>query len=281
MSRQRIGILGYGNLGQYLSDKILRPESPFELAFLQNRSPEKINKPIDDTIPIFGKDFMASMELLNRNDIVVEASHPSVVKEYGAQILQSCSLFVTSLTALADEQTRSALVESAINNKTAIYIPAGAGWGFQDIRKMVSVDTLTDVFIRMTFHANALKLNEPLKSTLMAYQASENQDDVVLYEGDLTSLAEQAPNNVNTMCGLALAAGRSRFDDMKVQLVARKSHHAHEVFIRVEGEGGYLVETRRVNPAKSGAVTGNMTFSSFWSSLLSLQEKRESGIVFV
>lgn len=42
----------------------------------------------------------------------------------------------------------------------------------------------------------------------------------------------------------------------------------HVVEVEVTGVDGFSVKTVRKNPAKLGAVTGNATYNSFWSSLL-------------
>lgn len=44
----------------------------------------------------------------------------------------------------------------------------------------------------------------------------------------------------------------------------------HLVEVEVTGSDGFSVKTVRRNPAKLGAVTGSATYSSFWSSLLSM-----------
>lgn len=279
MSRLRIGILGYGNLGQYLAKRI-NADDDYQLAFLQNRTIDKIPQDVYADVQIYGGDIFNKIEDVGEADIVIEASHPDIIRQHGVAMLAHASLFITSLTCLSDSELSQSLAAAAIRHNRAIYIPTGAGWGFQDIRKMASVGMLQKASIDMTFHADALKLNMPLRSELESYLSSADTADKLLYEGDIRSLAAMAPNNVNTMCGLALAAGARGFDDVRARLYARKSHHDHEVRIRVDGEHGFYVDTHRVNPAVPGAVTGNMTFSSFWSSLM-LCSNDQIGIQFV
>lgn len=55
-------------------------------------------------------------------------------------------------------------------------------------------------------------------------------------------------------------------------LLSRLSDY-HIVEIEVTGPDGFTVKTVRQNPAKLGAVTGNATYNSFWSSLLGMYKK--------
>lgn len=55
-------------------------------------------------------------------------------------------------------------------------------------------------------------------------------------------------------------------------LLSRLSDY-HIVEVEVTGPDGFTVKTVRQNPAKLGAVTGNATYHSFWSSLLGMYKK--------
>ena len=62
----------------------------------------------------------------------------------------------------------------------SLYVPSGAFWGGEDIRKMADLDTLEGLRVTMQFHPHSLKLTGPLK---------EVNDKVtkksVLYEGSM------------------------------------------------------------------------------------------------
>lgn len=95
----------------------------------------------------------------------------------------------------------------------------------------------------------------------------------VLWRGPVRALCPLAPNNVNTMACAALAAHNLGFDRTVGCLVADKSLHAHVITIEALGPVGadgdrFQLMTRRYNPAQAGAVTGQATFASLWSSLL-------------
>ncbi len=277
MPKKHVGILGFGALGQYLADKILHDEKvadKFELAFIQNRSVDKIResnlklKPHQILSENIDVDFVAYLQAGNPVDLVIECSHPDVVREHGGLMLTHASLMITSLTALADDKLRQALEQVSKKSGHHIIIPTGAGWGFEDIRKMADRDMLEGLSISMKFNADALKLCGKAAEALTDYKASDDESDRLLCRGSVRELAALAPNNVNTMCGLALAGHTIGFDGTQGILIASKSSHAHEVEIDVRGRDGYRVKSHRINPAQAGAVTGSMTFVSFLDSLM-------------
>ena len=90
-SRQkvRVGIVGYGKLGQFLVDAILTDPTcaaRLELAFVWNRSPAKVAA--DARIPAD-----ARLDDLDRfaekgADLIIEVAHPSISRSHGARFLQ-------------------------------------------------------------------------------------------------------------------------------------------------------------------------------------------------
>ena len=120
----------------------------------------------------------------------------------------------------------------------------------------------------MAKHPSSLKLEGALKENLEKYINSENNEPCIIYEGPVRVLCPLAPNNTNTMACAAIAAHNLGFDKTIGSLVADKSLKAHIIDIDVEGPNGFLVNTKRINPAGTGAVTGNATYASFLSSLL-------------
>ena len=275
-SKKKVGILGFGALGQFLVKKILNDRhvaERFELAFIQNRTVDKIYNAGYDIEPYqilaadFDKAFESYINAGHHVDIIIECSHPDVVKNHGIRILSHASFYITSLTALADDNLRAALVQKSEDAGNDIIIPTGAGWGFEDIRRLSDRGMLRRMQIAMKFHVDALRVQGSVKEALDNYVSSDDVADKVLYEGSLRYLTTMAPNNVNTMCGLALA-GRMNFDALSCQLIASKQSHQHEVKIEVHGPDGFVVRSHRINPALAGAVTGSMTFVSLLGTLM-------------
>ncbi|XP_043914910.1 putative L-aspartate dehydrogenase isoform X1 [Protopterus annectens] len=266
---RRVGIVGYGNLGQYLSDMILKEGSHFnlELAFVWNRRSEKM----ENNIP-------ADLQLEDLNqfkekhaDLIVEVAHPQTVKEYGEEFLRYADFMVGSPTAFAELETETRLRKAAETSGKTLYIPSGALWGAHDIQKMADRKTLKYLKVTMTKHPDSFKLEDPIKE--LNEKAREKR--TVLYNGSVRSLCSLAPNNVNTMAAAAMAAHNLGFDNVHGCLVADPSlPDWHIVDIEVTGPTDektgqiFTVKTTRQNPASPAAVTGKATYGSFWSSLL-------------
>ncbi len=271
--KKRVGILGFGSVGQFLVEQIQTNETiapQLELAFVWNRSAERfVGSGLDEDL-VFSGDLPEAWQQVQKRaipvDLLIEVAHPIIVQEYGAELLQSCDLLVSSVTALADANTEETLRAAA--NPHGVYIPSGAGWGLADIAKMAAMNTLRGLRIKMAFGATALKLQEPLASSLQGYLDSTDTEPFTLYTGPVRPLAGLAPNNVNTMTAVALAGETIGLDKTEGTLVAQKNHTAHLVEIEIQGPDGFWVKTTRHNPAKKGAVTGAQTYFSFLFSLL-------------
>lgn len=274
-NKVRIGVLGYGNSGQFLSRKILFDEAiaeHFELIFVWNRTAEKLAG-VDGLDSKFHRTGSLNnlLESNTKIDLFVEVCHPDIIHQHGVDLLKQANLFIASITALANQKTeimlKKTLQQPAFEN--SIYLPSGAAWGIHDIQKMANLNSLNKLSVTMKFNADALKLTDPLVQKLNDYKNdAANNEELVLYKGPVRKLAKLAPNNVNTMTCLALAASDIGLDKTEGCLIAQKSTDAHIVEIEVTGKNGFKVKTIRHNPAKKGAVTGDETYNSFLASLI-------------
>ncbi|XP_075049306.1 aspartate dehydrogenase domain-containing protein [Mixophyes fleayi] len=266
---RRIGIVGYGHVGIYLVNQILKEGDRYhlELAFVWNRTIEKMEGAVESHLQLHD---LSEFEKRNA-DVIVEVAHPSITRDYGEQFLSAANLLIGSPTVLADKEIESRLRESAKISGHTLYIPSGALWGGEDIQKMAERGTLKGLKVTMTKHPDSFKLEGNL--------AEKKQEAIhrptVLYEGPVRNLCPMAPNNVNTMAAACMAAHTLGFDNVIGVLIADPSipnWHLVETVVTGathEGTGGvFSVTTTRYNPAESGCVTGNATFMSFWSSLL-------------
>lgn len=181
---------------------------------------------------------------------------------------------VGSPTALSDTELETSLRNAA--DKHGLYIPSGAFWGGEDIKKMADRGTLQALKVTMKKHPSSFKLEGDLK--LKNDQVIDKA--VSLYDGPVRNLCPLAPNNVNTMAAAALAAHNLGFDKVQGCIVADPSlTDWHIVQVEVWGPGdidkgtAFHVKTVRSNPAKIGAVTGSATYASFLSSVLGAHGK--------
>jgi len=266
----RVGLVGFGSLGQYLFTSMVGAPELFTVCWIYNRS-------IDKVISFPG---VAAAQVLTdlsafpsrgEVDLIVEVCHPAVTREFGAALLRFANLFLGSPTALADAALEGALREAAAAH--SLFVPSGALWGAGDIAKMGAAGTLSSLRITMKKHPSSLLLEggQP-KERLEAAVAAGVQGETVLYDGPVRELARVAPNNVNTMAAAAIAGANLGFDGVQACLISDPSLQAHIVVVEAEGRPGadgqrFSCRTERVNPAAPGAVTGSATYASFFSSL--------------
>jgi predicted dinucleotide-utilizing enzyme len=115
-----------------------------------------------------------------------------------------------------------------------LFVPSGALWGAQDIRKMAQNGSLKGLSVTMKKHPSAFRVAECLDKIVKANW--ETPGETVLYDGPLRPLCALAPNNVNTMACAALASGTALgFDRVHARLVSDPSLEAHVVEIDVMG----------------------------------------------
>ncbi|XP_013786110.1 putative L-aspartate dehydrogenase [Limulus polyphemus] len=267
--RRRIGIVGFGHLGQYLVQAILEKQQEFELAFVWNRTKSYLAGKVDPSLQL---DDLSNFTD-KHPDLVVEVAHPSITAEFGKLFVRHCDYMIGSPTVLADKNTEISLREAA--TQYGIYIANGALWGGEDIRKMADHGTLKGLKVTMSKHPSCLKLVGELQSK------NEQVKDhaVILYQGSVRDLCPKAPNNVNTMAAAAIAGYTLGFDNTQACLISDPSladYHIVEVEVQgpIQPDGKkFLVQTVRKNPAPMGAVTGTATYVSFLSSMLEARGK--------
>ncbi|XP_069773585.1 aspartate dehydrogenase domain-containing protein isoform X3 [Narcine bancroftii] len=93
---RRIGIIGFGHLGQYLTTMIEDEghQHGLELAFVWNRSREKMDGKVRRELQL---EFLS--ESMQRSaDLIVEVAHPQIAQEYGEEILKHADFMALKVT---------------------------------------------------------------------------------------------------------------------------------------------------------------------------------------
>uniref|UniRef100_A0A1X7VAK4 Aspartate dehydrogenase domain-containing protein n=1 Tax=Amphimedon queenslandica TaxID=400682 RepID=A0A1X7VAK4_AMPQE len=262
MEKRRVGIVGFGSLGQYLYHALQDSKDEYEIAFVWNRSAEKMRGIVPPELILNDLKSCHSRS----PHIIIEVAHPSIAAEYGALFLQSADFLIGSGTALADDEVMKRIKGACTAH--ALYVPVGALWGGHDIQRMADRGTLKGLKITMKKPPAALKVVGPLKDKLELVKDTP----LVLYEGPVKDLCPLAPCNVNTMAGASIIAHNLGFDQVIGCLVADPSLTYHVVEVEVKGPGSdenhFSVRVTRCTPAIVGEVTGKQTFFTFLSSLL-------------
>lgn len=199
--------------GQHIHNQIqLNGEKHgFETAFIWNRTESALAQLPQELILQKIEDFR-----VHQPDLVIEVAHPDVTKQFGAEILSHCDYFIGSPSVLADRQLEANLVEAISKSHKRLFVPNGALWGTQDIRRMSNTGKLKALEIEMRFHPHSLKLS----GHLAELNAQVNSTPVTLFEGPIRELCPLAPNNTNTMACAAIAGYCLGFDKVIGRLVS-------------------------------------------------------------
>jgi predicted dinucleotide-utilizing enzyme len=279
-SAKRIGIVGFGSLGQFLFEQAKSKPELLVVAFVWNRTPDAL-RGVDESLVLHDLSRVREHAV----DLIVEVAHPSITERFGAAFLEHADYFCGSPTAFADEATERSVRAAVAQFRHSLYVPAGALWGANDIAKMAQRGTLRSLRISMAKHPASLKLDGELALKL-AEAAKVTDRAVVLYDGPVRALCPLAPNNVNTMACAAMAG--LGFDRTQALLISDARLQSHDIEIDLEGPVNkdtgqpFRCVTKRINPAAVGAVTGSATYVSFFSSLLdAVAFARHGGVHFV
>ena len=313
--RRRIGIVGFGSLGQFLVQQLLvdaHLRACFDIAFIWNRTPSKLTDlsflhesigasateallHLPNTVVLHQLDDFATRGA----DLIIEVAHPVVYETHGEMfLLAGCDLCIGSPTALAnanvyrrlitclDELKRKCASSSTLS--PSLYFPSGALWGADDILKMGSKSAISRATISMRKPPGSMRLVGELEEKRRKFdEDSSGERECLLYRGPVRALCSMAPNNVNTMACLAVASNLG-FDAVEGTLIADKSISAHIIEIEMVGfpvrgrdeDDVFRLFTRRYNPCDPNAVTASATYHSFAASISRLAIRRPPGIHF-
>ncbi len=251
--KARIGVLGCGMIGGYLSRNILADGS-LELAYvydLDESRMEGIPKACRQT----RRDSLASEPA----DLVVEAAHADVVKAVALSIVQRSDLLLFSVTSLADDAFREELKRWATACGHRVYLPHGAIAGVDGL--IDAGDTLQSVTVTTTKQPKSLGLPPDTNK--------------VVYEGPTREACARFPRNVNVHATVALAG--LGFDATTSRIVADPTVNTNSHVIEVQGTGyRFRIE---ISSESGGKVSGAYTPISAWQTVLRIC-RREGGLRF-
>ncbi len=246
----RIGIIGCGFIGSALADRVMASDGALELAFVHNRTTDRLSA-FDPSLRL--SDLSAFRTYAP--DLIVEASHPIVSAEHGADFLSHCDYMPLSTTALLDDGLRERLISMAADKGTRLFLPSGALIGGNELVKRQTPWT----HVKITFRKNPRNID--FNDT---WPWHENAGDpVTLADGPVREIAKRFPRNVNTMVTCALLS--SGLDACQGVLVADPGLDCAVAEVEAwDADGGY-VRTEKRQPAVG--VSGTEMLDSAWYSL--------------
>jgi aspartate dehydrogenase len=260
----RIGIVGFGFIGKHLYQRLMQGGEPgLSVAFVWNRSPGKV---AGVPLGLILRDLAEAPE--KRPDIIVEVAHPEVTRAHGTSFLSVADYLVTSVTALADDALRGALVQTAVSRKHRLYVPHGALIGLDALAEQRH--RLAEVTITFRKHPRNLDF------AASGIDPAIVQGPTVLYDGPARGIAPLFPRNINTMITCALAT--VGLDRCRAVLIADPSLDKAYAEVEAVGQDGSRIATFNEQPATG--VSGNDMLASIVGSVRAAAG-RAPGLAFV
>jgi len=249
--RPRIGLIGYGYIGQYIYEQITtRPDLGLDIAFVHNRTPARVADLPSDVILEDLADFREQGA-----DLIVELAHPDVTRRYGVDFLAHTDYMPLSLTAFADATLEAELLDTAHSAGTRVFVPHGAVIGLDALEE--GRDTWDEVRIVMKKPVRSLDF-----SAAPQIDAASIDGETVLFEGTARDICPLFPRNVNSHAAVALAG--IGFDRTRSVLIADPALEVSIIELEARG-GGVEISIRRENPM--AGVSGVMTLMSSLASI--------------
>jgi aspartate dehydrogenase len=250
-TRPRIGIVGYGYIGQTLVERITAADSGLDLAFVFNRSPEKLSHL--DPAKVLAD--LADAETC-KPDLIVETAHPGITAEFGASFMAHSDYMPLSTTALVDDELRAKLERTAAANGTRLYLAAGALVGGSAL--LMRKEQWREV--KITFRKNPGNID--FSDT--AISGADIPEPTIIFEGPVREIAMKFPRNVNTMVTCALLS--TGLDECHGVLVSDPSLDCAIAEVEAWAHDGGYIRTEKRQPAVG--VSGTEMLDSVWQSVL-------------
>lgn len=248
---KRVALIGYGALGKIVvKEWAAHLGESYELVGVL----EKFLETAAEEIGKMGYHAYGSAEELleDKPDYVIELAGVGAVKEYGQAVLEyGCNLIVASVGALADDEFKNQLEETAKVHGCKIYVTSGAVGGFdvfQTIALMGGAKAKID-----NFKAPASLNGAPyLEGRLLP----EDEEELV-FQGSARKAIAGFPKNVNVAISSGLAS--VGLDEMQVTIHSKPSlvDNIHQVVVENESVRATVEiasKPDKVNP-KSSVVT--------------------------
>ncbi|OZI77976.1 hypothetical protein CAL22_01760 [Bordetella genomosp. 12] len=260
----RVGMIGYGAIGQSLARSLLAHPGQVQLTGVLTQSLEQGKAACTGELAAVAARLMSDRAemLAQRPDLVIECAGHAAVDAHAAVVLQAgCDLMVVSIGALADERRRHALQEAASRHGRQILLVAGAIGGI-DWLAAAREAGLHQVIYRGRKPPGAWKGS----AAEHALDLDGLTEPTLFFEGDAAQAARDYPRNANVAATVALATlGMSQ---TRVQLWADPTltENLHEV--EATGRAGRLRVQLENHPEADNPRTSMITAYSILRAVL-------------
>ncbi|SNS24098.1 Predicted dinucleotide-utilizing enzyme [Sphingomonas laterariae] len=246
MAAMRIGLIGFGFIGAEIYDRIAADPGALDIAFVHNRSRDRLcDIPADRIL-----DDLADAHRF-APDLIVEMAGPEITRRHGEGFLAIADYMPLSLTALADDDLRERLEQAARDNGHSLLIAHGA---------LVGMDSLLE-WQAMWDHVT-ISFRKPPAS--LGQLPSTVTEPTLLFDGNVREIAARYPHNVNAMVACALAT--VGLDRCRARLIADPAIDHLELTVEALGRDGTRLAIERRQPAKG--VSGSEMAAAVHHSIL-------------
>jgi aspartate dehydrogenase len=251
--RKQLGILGCGTIGSEIAGAIADGTVSGNLAAAYDRNVERAVDIADQFDPD-GRPLVTESvdELAHEADLVVETAGQHAVKEFAIPLLEAeCDLLLLSVGALADEQLRRAIVDTATQTDRTVHVPSGAIAGLDAIKGAALSGDLESVSLTTRKNPRGLK-GAPYFESASVNLGGLTEPQVV-FQGTAAEAASAFPSNINVAMSLSLAGIGA--DETTVTIIADPAEENNIHHIEATGKMGYIETTVQNRPSPTNPKT--------------------------
>lgn len=240
----RVGLIGFGFIGGEIFRRLQRGGHGLEVAFVHNRTPERLADVPADLVLHDLRDACAVGA-----DLVVEMAGPEVTREHGEALLADAHYMPLSLAALADDALRRRLLAAAAESGHSLCVPHGA---------LAGLEALLD------WRAHWTDVSVEFRKPPASVGAAHVSGPTVLFDGSVREIAPLYPHNVNAMVACALAT--VGLDRCRARLIADPGITQLELHVEAVAADGSRLSVQRRQTARG--VSGSEMADAVWGSIL-------------
>ena len=187
----RVGLVGYGLIGQAVRDMITSNDNGMEVVFIHDADTSRL----DDLGDLALTD-LADFDSRGA-DLVVEMAHPDVTRKWGTTILEKTNYMFISVTALADREVETGIEEATAKYGTRAFVPHGGDVGMDALLENRDIWESVDVVMK--------KPPKNVDCAAAGVDPDSITEETCLYDGPTRGICPMFPRNVNTHAAIAYA----------------------------------------------------------------------------
>lgn len=244
----RVGLIGYGLIGQAVREMIESNDNGMEVVFINDADTSRLTDLGDLGLEDLG-DFDS-----RRADLIVEMAHPDVTRKWGTKILEKTNYMFISVTALADRDLELSIEATTAKHSTRAFVPHGGVVGMDALLENRDIWQSVDVVMK--------KSPKNVDCAAAGVDPDSITEETVLYDGPTRGICPMFPRNVNTHAAIAFAG--IGFDRTRSRLIVDPSWSDATVAIHAKAPG---VDLKVERVEEITGVTGASTPASIYNTV--------------